>query len=153
METMRRIVIIVILLTSLVVPVFANAGMDVPFYGQIYYALASWYGHQFHGKTTASGEVFDMHHFTCAHRTFPFGTLLRITNMVNNKTTFCVVNDRGPFETVRDLDLSYAAARVLDMLSLGICTVRVEYLGVDATYVKMKEALRGLHFLKAFPSK
>lgn len=110
---------------------------NVPIHGKIQYSVASWYGHDFHGKTTASGEPFDMHDFTCAHRTFPFGTLLKITNIVNKKSTFCVVNDRGPFQDLRGLDLSFAAARVLDMISEGICAVRVEYLGTDSSYMKI----------------
>jgi rare lipoprotein A len=77
-----------------------------------------------------------MHNFTCAHKKYPFGTWLKITNIMNDKTTFCMVNDRGPFASVRDLDLSYAAAKMLDMITLGTCVVRIEHLGMDVKYMK-----------------
>jgi rare lipoprotein A (peptidoglycan hydrolase) len=128
--------LIAAILLILFTPAPCSGEISMPFYGKIQYSVASWYGHTFHGKTTASGAVYDMHDFTCAHRTFPFGTWLKITNVVNNKSTFCVVNDRGPFENFRDLDLSYAAATVLDMISLGICAVRIEYLGMESAYIK-----------------
>lgn len=136
---MKNIVVGIILTALLVIcctPVLCWGEFSMPFYGKMYYSVASWYGHTFHGKTTASGTAFDMHDFTCAHRTFPFGTWLKITNIMNNKSTFCVVNDRGPFETFRDLDLSYAAATVLDMISIGICAVRIEYLGMESASIK-----------------
>ncbi|MGA2193067.1 MAG: septal ring lytic transglycosylase RlpA family protein [Nitrospirota bacterium] len=74
-----------------------------------YKAIASWYGPGFHGKTTASGQVFNMDGFTAAHRTYPFGTLLRVTNPDNGKTCIVTVNDRGPFVEGVDIDLSKAA--------------------------------------------
>jgi rare lipoprotein A len=107
------------------------------------YAVASWYGPKFHGRQTASGETFDMHSFTCAHKKYPFGSWLRITNLLNDKTTFCVVNDRGPFKALRDLDLSYAAAKVLDMITLGQCMVKIEFLGVDKEYLKAVKDIFG----------
>jgi len=100
------------------------------------YFIASWYGPNFHGKKTASGQIFDMHRFTCAHKDYPFGTWLKITNIMNDKTTFCMVNDRGPLGPVRELDLSFAAAKMLDMITLGTCVVRIEYLGIDTKYLK-----------------
>ena len=127
---------------------------NLPIHEKIQYAVASWYGHAFHGKQTASGQLFDMHGFTCAHRTYPFGTWLKITNTVNNKTTFCVVNDRGPFEVIRDLDLSFAAAKVLDMISLGICVVRIEHMGIDTTTIKaIKDIFHDRPFMKSLQQK
>jgi rare lipoprotein A len=127
---------------------------NLPIHGRIQYSIASWYGHAFHGKQTASGQLFDMHGFTCAHRTYPFGTWLKITNTVNNKTTFCVVNDRGPFEVIRDLDLSFAAAKVLDMISLGICVVRIEHRGIDTTAIKaIKDIFHDRPFMKSLQQK
>jgi rare lipoprotein A len=127
---------------------------NLPLHGKIQYAVASWYGHAFQGKQTASGQLFDMHGFTCAHRTYPFGTWLKITNTVNNKTTFCVVNDRGPFEVIRDLDLSFAAAKVLDMISLGICVVRIEHMGIDTTSMKaIKDIFHDRPFIKSLKQK
>ncbi|MFZ6016669.1 MAG: septal ring lytic transglycosylase RlpA family protein [Nitrospirota bacterium] len=71
--------------------------------------MASWYVPDFHGRPTSSGELFNMYAFTCAHREHPFGTRLKVTSISNNKTVSCVINDRGPFVSGRDLDLSYAA--------------------------------------------
>ena len=132
----RFVVIVAVLLIVPSRPAWCGGEFVLPIPGKIYYSLASWYGHDFHGKPTASGQVFNMHALTCAHKWYPFGSWLRITNTLNNKSTFCVVNDRGPFESARDLDLSFAAAKVLDMISLGICSVRIEYMGVDSAYMK-----------------
>jgi rare lipoprotein A len=98
--------------------------------------VASWYGKEFHGRPTASGERFDMHAFTCAHRDFPFGTRLRVTNVSDSRTVICTVNDRGPFVTGRDLDLSYASARDLGLLAVGTGPVRMEPLDRDERYVR-----------------
>jgi rare lipoprotein A len=145
-------IITAVLLVVLCSPVPGWGELNLPIHGKIQYTIASWYGHAFHGKQTASGQLFDMHSFTCAHKSYPFGTWLKITNMVNNKSTFCEVNDRGPFEAIRDLDLSYAAARVLDMISLGTCVVRIEYLGMDLTHMKiLKDLFHDRHFTKSAP--
>ena len=95
------------------------------------YAVASWYGKELHGRRTSSGQRFDMHEFTCAHRTYPFGTKLRITNIANGKTVECVVNDRGPTSKNRDIDLSYAAAKKIGITGKGTAKVRIEYSGTD----------------------
>lgn len=100
------------------------------------YAVASWYGHEFHGRPTSSGEIFDMNALTCAHREYPFGTMLKVTNVLNNKTVNCLVNDRGPFVDGRDLDLSYAAAKEIGLIGTGTCKVKVEYIGRDRSYIK-----------------
>jgi rare lipoprotein A len=100
------------------------------------YAVASWYGPEFQGRPTSSGEIFDMYAFTCAHKEYPFGTELKVTNLSNNKNTRCVVNDRGPFVDGRDLDLSYAAAKAIDLIGPGTRKVKVEYLGRDTSYIK-----------------
>jgi rare lipoprotein A len=88
--------------------------------------IASWYGAEFEGRPTASGELFDPAQFTAAHPSLPFGTLLRITNKHNNKQVTVRVNDRGPFVSARIIDLSRAAAEVLDMISTGTAPVLVE---------------------------
>jgi rare lipoprotein A len=129
-------IITAVLLVVLCNPALSRGEFMLPIPGKIQYSVASWYGHDFHGRQTASGQLFNMHALTCAHKSYPFGTWLRITNILNNKSTFCVVNDRGPFEAARDLDLSFAAAKVIDMISLGICSVRIEYMGTDSTYMK-----------------
>jgi len=86
--------------------------------------LASWYGTKFQGRTTAGGERFDMNGMTCAHRSLPLGTWLRVTNLKNHKTAYVRVNDRGPVLEDRIVDLSYAAAQSLGMGGLG--QVRLE---------------------------
>lgn len=80
---------------------------------------ASWYGPRFHGRRTASGERFDMHEMTAAHRTLPFGTLVRVRSLVTGKEVDVRVTDRGPFGPGRVIDLSRAAAEALGMLELG----------------------------------
>ena len=90
---------------------------------------ASYYGRYHHGKKTASGERFDMHAFTAAHRTLRFGTLVRVTNQRNGRTVVVRINDRGPFGgRGRIIDLSQAAARKLDMMKSGVVPVTVEVL-------------------------
>ena len=80
---------------------------------------ASWYGPRFHGRRTASGERFDMHAFTAAHRTLPFGTLVRVRSLVNGREIDVRITDRGPFSRGRVIDVSHAAAEALGMLGLG----------------------------------
>jgi rare lipoprotein A len=92
----------------------------------IEYGMASFYGKEFHGRKTASGETYDMWNFTCAHRTLPFGTQLRVTNLKNKISVVVRVNDRGPFTKGRIIDLSFAAAKKLNMLKDGVVKVKVE---------------------------
>jgi rare lipoprotein A len=99
-------------------------------------AVASWYGAEFHGRPTASGEKFDMNSLTCAHRELPFGTLLQVTNISNGKAVRCIVNDRGPFVSGRDIDLSYAAAREIGLIGSGTAPVRIAYAGRDPNYIR-----------------
>lgn len=87
--------------------------------------MASWYGRPFDGRATASGEIYDMEAMTAAHRTLPFGTLLRVLNLDNGRSTVVRVNDRGPFVRGRDIDLSHRAAREIDMLGPGTAHVRL----------------------------
>ena len=89
-------------------------------------AEASYYAEKYHGRKTASGETFNMYAMTCAHKTLPFGTLLRITNLSNNKSVDVRVNDRGPFVKGREVDLSKVAAQKLDMLRTGTARVKIE---------------------------
>jgi len=87
--------------------------------------LASWYGPKFHGKTTASGEVFDMHALTAAHRRLPFGTVVEVRHRRTGRRVRVRINDRGPFKRGRIIDLSYAAARELGILEEGLAPVRI----------------------------
>ena len=95
----------------------------------VQYGIASWYGSDFHGKPTSSGEVYDMYQLTCAHNTFPLGTTVMVTNLENGRSVELKVNDRGPFVKERIIDLSYAAARILGMWEKGTASVKVEGLG------------------------
>ena len=90
--------------------------------------LASFYGPGFHGKKTASGEVFNMYKLTAAHRTLPLGTKARIWNVENGRSCVVIINDRGPFIEGRILDLSYAAGLELEMVSQGVVMVQIEIL-------------------------
>ena len=88
--------------------------------------LASWYGQEFQGNTTANGEVFDLNGLTAAHHTLPFGTTIRVTNLRNHKSALLRVNDRGPHLGKRLLDVSWAAAQRLGFVHSGTTRVRVE---------------------------
>lgn len=87
---------------------------------------ASWYGPGFHGRKTASGEKFNQKDLTCAHRSLPFGTQLKVVNLNNDQSVIVRVNDRGPFVKGRIIDLSKSAAREIDLLSTGTAPVRIE---------------------------
>jgi rare lipoprotein A len=90
--------------------------------------LASWYGPNFHGKATSNREVYNMYDMTAAHRTLPFGTYVMVTNMDNSRSVMVKINDRGPFVEGRIIDLSYAAAQVLDAIDPGVIPVKIEVL-------------------------
>ena len=87
--------------------------------------LASWYGPQFHGKRTSSGEIYDMYQLTAAHRELPLGTWIMVANLDNGRSLELRVNDRGPFVADRIVDVSYGAARLLGMVGPGVIPVRV----------------------------
>lgn len=97
-------------------------------YGYDRQGIASWYGAQFHGRATSSGEPFDMNALSAAHRTLPLPSWIRVTNLANGRSLLLRVNDRGPFADPdrRILDVSYAAARRLGMVDAGTTSVRVE---------------------------
>jgi rare lipoprotein A len=87
---------------------------------------ASWYGRVFQHKQTASGEPYDMHNFTAAHRTLPLGSWVKVTNLKNDKSVMVRINDRGPILKSRILDLSYGAAMILGVGNEGIAKVRLD---------------------------
>ena len=93
---------------------------------QTYSGKASFYGSGFHGRKCANGATYNMYGFTCAHRSLPFGTKLKVTNKKNGKTTIVEVTDRGPYSKGRIIDLSKAAAIELDMIKSGVANVTVE---------------------------
>ncbi|HET7853831.1 MAG TPA: septal ring lytic transglycosylase RlpA family protein [Candidatus Methylomirabilis sp.] len=98
---------------------------------------ASWYGHPYHGRRTASGEIFDMYQMTAAHPSLPFGTWIVVENRANGRSVKVRINDRGPNRSGRILDLSYAAARVLGAIGPGVIRVRLRV-------ITSPEATRGL---------
>jgi len=89
---------------------------------------ASYYAEEFHGRKTANGEIYDMNAFTAAHRALPFGTKVKVQNTNNGKIVVVRINDRGPFKAGRIIDVSYAAAKQLEMIGLGTAWVRLEVL-------------------------
>lgn len=97
---------------------------DRPEPGTVQRGIASWYGEPFHGRATASGEIYDMHRMTAAHRDLPLGTTVEVTNLDNGRRVRLRVNDRGPFVRGRILDVSYAAAKELGMIGPG--TAKIE---------------------------
>lgn len=94
--------------------------------------MASWYGPDFHGKATSSTEIYNMYDMTAAHRSLPFGTHVMVTNLNNGKSVKVKINDRGPFVKGRIIDLSYAAAQVLDAVGPGVIPVKLEILGQES---------------------
>jgi rare lipoprotein A len=86
---------------------------------------ASWYGKRYHGRTTASGARFDMNAMTAAHRTLPFGTRVRVTNLANRRSVVLTINDRGPYAGRRIIDVSRRAAERLGFIQSGVIRVRV----------------------------
>jgi rare lipoprotein A len=102
--------------------------------GSVQEGEASYYAHKYHGRTTANGETYDENKMTAAHKTLPFGTTVRVTNLANGKKVVVRINDRGPFVKGRIIDLSFKAAGELDYISRGVVKVRVEVLKVDGDF-------------------
>jgi rare lipoprotein A len=101
------------------------------------FGMASWYGRFFQGKTTASGQPYDEYAMTCAHRTLPLGSVLRVTNLRNHKSVVVLVNDRGPMPEDRVIDLSYAAANTLGFSERGIAPVKLEVLSAPTEIAQL----------------
>ncbi|MDA0987439.1 MAG: septal ring lytic transglycosylase RlpA family protein [Bacteroidetes bacterium] len=99
--------------------------------------IASYYADQFHGKKAANGEIFDMHTMVAAHRTFPFGSIVKVTNLENKKIVNVRIIDRGPFKLERIIDLSLGAAKEIDMVKTGTAKVSLELISIgDNKYQK-----------------
>lgn len=103
--------------------------------------IASWYGPGFHGKATASGEIYDQNELTAAHQTLPLGSKVMVTNLENGSTTEVLVNDRGPFAKNRIIDLSYAAAQSIKMVGPGTALVRIDVLGSPTRLETIRSSL------------
>ena len=89
--------------------------------------LASFYSESYNGKKTANGEIYNSSDYTAAHKTLPFGTKVKVTNLTNGKTVKVRVNDRGPFVSGRIIDLTRAAARKIEMVNAGVVKVKISY--------------------------
>jgi rare lipoprotein A len=107
-------------------PVPSGEGNDVRSRGPVEKGMASWYGVPYHGRRASDGEIYDMYKFTAAHRTLPFNTVVRVTNLSNDKQVDLRIIDRGPFVDDRIIDLSLAGARAIDMVGPGTARVKVE---------------------------
>lgn len=92
--------------------------------------LASWYGKEYHGRKTSSGEVYDMYALTAAHRTLPLGSEVKVTNLENGKEVNVRINDRGPFIEGRVIDLSYSSAKNIGMINQGVARVHLSILNL-----------------------
>ncbi len=109
--------------------------------------VASWYGEDFHGKLTANGQVYDMYGVSAAHKTLPLGTKVEVTNLENGRRITLVINDRGPFVGDRLIDLSYGAAKALDMVNQGLAKVRIQAVG-PAVGVHTAKAKTGRYYIQ-----
>ena len=102
--------------------------------GYTEYGTASWYGNKFHGKRTADGEIYNMYAMTAAHKTLPFNTYVKVTNLNNHREAVVRINDRGPFVGDRIIDLSYAAAKKLGMIGTGTAPVKIVVLSSNQVH-------------------
>lgn len=117
---MKRYLLVFTILTTL-----------FPLYSYEQIGIASWYGGKFQGRTTANGETFNTYDLTAAHKELPFNTIVTVTNMANGRSIDVRINDRGPFVDDRIIDLSYAAAKALDMVRDGTANVLIESADFD----------------------
>lgn len=104
------------------------ASVNTPLRGEIYFGKASWYGKKFHGKKTSSGEKFNRHELTAAHNFLPFGSIVKVTNLLNDKSVEVCINDRGPYKKNRIIDLSEKAAELIDLKEKGVANVKIQVL-------------------------
>ncbi len=110
--------------------------------GFVQSGIASWYGSDFHGKTTSNGDTYDMYAMTAAHKTLPLGVYVKVRNRDNGQETVVRINDRGPFVTGRIIDLSYSAARDIGIVDSGTAPVKIEALGYPDETVKGRTAYK-----------
>ena len=99
--------------------------------GDSFSGVASWYGDDFHGKKTSNGEYYNMYDMSAAHKTLPMNTMVKVTNLRNDRSAIVRINDRGPFVKSRIIDLSYTAAKRLDVVQHGTAPVRLEVVGFN----------------------
>ena len=132
----NRFVLFFTVLTLIFQPFLASAKTVKTHYTAT--GKASWYGTFFHGRKTASGNVFNKHTYTAAHRSLPFGSLIKVTNLKNGKKVILVVNDRGPVPRDRIVDVSEKAARDLGFKNQGMTKVKIEYLKEKSRHLAQK---------------
>lgn len=133
-----------LLLLLALLALFGCAGVSERVPGDVYQVgIASWYGSDFHGRPTASGEIYDMYDMTAAHRTLPLGTMVEVENLANGRRAKVTVNDRGPFIEGRVIDLSYAGAKEVDIVDAGTAKVALRLLGRDEGYIKTVKVVEG----------
>ena len=99
----------------------------------------SWYGKQFQGKLTASGERYNMYDFTAAHRTFPFNSMVKVTNLKNKRSVIVRINDHGPYHGGRIIDLSYLAAKKLGYAKKGVAKLKIKLLYIQKKKSKKRK--------------
>ena len=121
---MKKLFLVAALVLSLIAPAFAD-------YVYKSTAVASYYADKFHGRKTSNGEIFNMYALTAAHKTLPFNTKVKVTNLTNGKSVIVRINDRGPFVKGREIDLSKAAASKLDMIKSGTAKVKLTIITSD----------------------
>ena len=123
---MKKLFLIAALVLTLITPAFAD-------YVYKSSAVASYYADKFHGRKTSNGEIFNMYALTAAHKTLPFNTKVKVTNLSNGKSVIVRINDRGPFVKGREIDLSKAAASKLDMIKSGTAKVKLTIISSDSS--------------------
>lgn len=121
---MKKLFLVAALVLRLIAPAFAD-------YVYKSTAVASYYADKFHGRKTSNGEIFNMYALTAAHKTLPFNTKVKVTNLTNGKSVIVRINDRGPFVKGREIDLSKAAASKLDMIKSGTAKVKLTIITSD----------------------
>lgn len=134
MTRSSRIIVTLWLLVCSLLPAFAKTGVDAAKHRltRVQVGLASWYGAQWKGRETASGEIFEPERLTAASPSLPLGSIIQVTNLRNGKTVRLRVNDRGPWHGHRILDVSRAAARMLGFVERGVTRVRIRLLRAPA---------------------
>ncbi len=123
--TLKKRLFLLLFVLIKYIPVYSQ---QVPLGAEIF-GMASYYGSKFYGNKTASGEVLDKDELTCAHPTLPFGTMLEVTNLSNNKWCVVRVNDRGPYAHGRLIDVTHKSAKHLGMFGSGVIKVKVTIVG------------------------
>jgi len=109
--------------------------------GETFRGVSSWYGPDFHGKLTANGEIYNMYDYTAANKIMPLGTIIKVTNLNNNKSVVVRINDRGPFVKERILDLSYVAGKKIGIDKTGTAPVKIEVLKTPYTNKKISHKI------------